>query len=151
MEFMGTGMMTTLACGCCCLAVVIVVGVAAVLGMRRRGQAGSGGVGDTPEAPARGSSTNARLTYMEEPLPASAEAATVQLRPLPKSVPPAGQSVNRPPPVPDGTTPRPAPQPEAPRPAAGPTPPPAPPPGGPRVIAPNPTFIPPADDEPGSS
>ncbi len=164
MEFMGSGMMTVLSCGCCCLAVVILVGVVAVLGTRRRASA-SGGAGDTPAAPARGSSTNARLTYMDEPLANAGEAATVQLRPLPKSVPPAqgaGQSVNRSVPVPDGTVPRPAPQPQggasgaatrppspAPAaPAASPPPLPQPPPANaPRVIPANPTFIPPADDD----
>ena len=64
MEFMGTGMLSTLGCGCCCLAVVAVVGVAGILGMRRSRNA-EGAVGGVPDAPARGSSTNARLTHME--------------------------------------------------------------------------------------
>ncbi len=81
MEFMGTGMLSTLGCGCCCLAVVVVVGIAGLLGMRGRGPS-EAAVG-VPDSPERGSSTNARLTHMENADPV---AAKVQLRTLPREV-----------------------------------------------------------------
>ncbi len=115
---MASWMMPVLGCGCCCLAVVLIVGIAGLLGTRRK-QAAQGGVGGTPDAPLRGSSTNARLTFMDDSFAnkPDAEAATVQLRPLPKSVP-------------DATVPR------APSPS----------PIAPRVIPASPTQVPPADD-----
>lgn len=124
-------MMPVLGCGCCCLAVVLIVGIAGLLGTRRK-QAAHGGVGGTLDAPLRGSSTNARLTFMDDSFAAKpdAEAATVQLRKLPKSVP-------------DATVPRvPAPAPATPAPAR----PPPSAPIAPRVIPTSPTAIPPADD-----
>jgi hypothetical protein len=116
MEFMGTGMLTTLGCGCCCLAVVAVVGVAGVLGMRRRART-EAAVGGVEEAPERGSSTAARLTYMENaaPAPSPAPRQASPLRELPRQV--------------ADTT----------RPGSGG--------GGPRVVRPTETFVPPADEE----
>ncbi len=118
MEFLGTGMLSTLGCGCCCLAVVAVVGVAGILGMRRSGNA-EGAVGGVPDAPERGSSTSARLTHMEHALPEPGPNRVVS-RTLPREV---------------VDTTRPA----APSPPASS--------GGPRVLAPSPTFVPPADED----
>lgn len=118
MEFMGTGMLSTLGCGCCCLAVVAVVGVAGILGMRRSRNA-EGAVGGVPDAPERGSSTNARLTHMEH-APAEPAANRVVNRTLPREV---------------VDTTRPA-APSQPGPSAAP-----------RVISPSPTFVPPADED----
>ena len=65
MEFLGSGMMTALGCGCCCLAVVVVVGIAGLLGTRRK-RAAPAVVSGGGAAPLRGSATTARLTMMEE-------------------------------------------------------------------------------------
>ncbi|GDX81268.1 hypothetical protein LBMAG42_30790 [Deltaproteobacteria bacterium] len=131
---MGSWMMPFLGCGCCCLAVVLIVGIAGLLGTRRK-QDAQGGVGGTPDAPLRGSSTNARLTFMDDSFATKpdAEAATVQLRPLPKSVP-------------DATVPRAPAQPVVVPQSAAAAPPTPPAPIAPRVIPASPTVVPPADD-----
>lgn len=118
MEFMGTGMLSTLGCGCCCLAVVVVVGIAGLLGMRGRGRS-EAAVG-VPAAPERGSSTNARLTHMEN-AHAAPSAPPAPQRSLPREVVDTAK-----PPTPSAA------------PSASP---------GPRVIPASPTFVPPADED----
>ncbi len=98
MDFMTTPMLTALGCGCCCLAVVVIVAIAALLGMRSRGKT-EAAVGGVESAPERGSSTNARLTFMEEAQP-ERTAPKGQPRELPSVVvdtanPPEGPRVLR--------------------------------------------------------
>ena len=153
MDFLGSGMMSALGCGCCCLAVVVVVGIAGLLGTRRKREAPAA-VGEGNAAPLRGSSTNARLTLMEEAQEAEvrkerADRALPRGRPPspPKSIPPAG------PPSPDTPAPRVEPLGGlriAPPPVAEPEPievPPATSGGGPRVIAPARTMVPAVGDD----
>ncbi|MSQ00742.1 MAG: hypothetical protein EXR71_02490 [Myxococcales bacterium] len=106
MDFFGIGMMPALGCGCCCLAVVLVVGIAGLLGTRRKREAPAA-LGEVGAAPLRGSSTTARLTLMEEAQEAQlrrerADRALPRGRqaPAPKSAPPPG------PPSPDTPSPR---------------------------------------------
>ncbi len=145
--------MSALGCGCCCLAVVVVVGIAGLLGTRRKREA-PGAVGEGNAAPLRGSSTNARLTLMEEAQEAEVRKARADRAlprgrppPPPKSIPPAG------PPSPDTPAPRveplgglrisspPVAEPgpiEVPAATSG---------GGPRVIAPARTMVPDVGDD----
>ncbi len=128
-----SGIVSGIGCGCCCLAIAVVLAIAGALAFRgTRGTASP--LPGHPSAPARGSSTSARLTFMGEP-EATEVAETVQLRPAPRAsvstVPAAA------PPAPPSASPA------AVEPATS-TPPPLPPAlaqsgKGPRILTPAPT------------
>lgn len=99
-----SGILSGIGCGCCCAAVAAVLAIAAVLGFRgKRGAVAP--LPGQPAAPARGSSTQARLTFMGEPEATEVD-ETVQLRPSPRGTPTPAASVPHAtasaPPVPPG-------------------------------------------------